>query len=181
MDFLLILTYFIIILLFIFSFYKIFIKINLNEKIDMSNKYILITGCDSGFGKASALKMDSIGYKIIAICLTDDGVNYLKLNSNVKPLKYDISDKNHIKDLKKEIELILNENNDNILWAIINNAGISGTAAPFDWFSDISNFEKVINVNLIGAANLTLQVSRFINKRLNLIYYLSINRYFYCI
>ena len=33
-------------------------------------KHIFITGCDSGFGNATAKKLDEMGFKVFAACFT---------------------------------------------------------------------------------------------------------------
>ena len=45
---------------------------------DYHQKHVLITGCDSGFGKAAATKLDSKGLNVIAACYTEPGETLLK-------------------------------------------------------------------------------------------------------
>ncbi|KAH9498879.1 hypothetical protein Btru_004930 [Bulinus truncatus] len=40
--------------------------------------YVLITGCDSGFGQGLACHLDRLGFHIFAGCLTNEGRKYLK-------------------------------------------------------------------------------------------------------
>ena len=44
----------------------------------LSTKYIFITGCDSGFGRRAAVRLDGMGCHVIAGCLTETGENDLK-------------------------------------------------------------------------------------------------------
>lgn len=37
------------------------------------DKYVLLTGCDSGFGRETALRLDSLGFNVFATCLTSEG------------------------------------------------------------------------------------------------------------
>ncbi len=37
---------------------------------NLDSRYILVTGCDSGFGRAAAKKLDSLDCHVIAACLT---------------------------------------------------------------------------------------------------------------
>ncbi len=39
------------------------------NKESRSNKAVLITGCDTGFGNVLAKQLDGLGYKVIATCL----------------------------------------------------------------------------------------------------------------
>ena len=38
-----------------------------------SNKYVFITGCDTGFGNLLVKKLDSLGFNVIAGCFTEKG------------------------------------------------------------------------------------------------------------
>ena len=41
--------------------------------VDLSRKFILITGCDTGFGKLLVQRLDAIGCNVFAGCLTQAG------------------------------------------------------------------------------------------------------------
>jgi len=43
-----------------------------------SDRYIFITGCDSGFGHALAKRLDSLGCHVFAGCFTEKGETELK-------------------------------------------------------------------------------------------------------
>lgn len=43
-----------------------------------SDVYVLITGCDSGFGNEAARRFDRLGCHVFAGCLTDEGKESLK-------------------------------------------------------------------------------------------------------
>lgn len=45
---------------------------------DISEKCVLVTGCDSGFGEAIAIALDKLGCHVIAACLTQDGAHHLR-------------------------------------------------------------------------------------------------------
>jgi dehydrogenase/reductase SDR family protein 9 len=51
-----------------------------NKKITRrpSETIIVITGCDSGFGEMASRALAKLGYKVVAACLTDDGMKRLK-------------------------------------------------------------------------------------------------------
>lgn len=40
---------------------------------NFGSKFVLITGCDSGFGRLTALRLDRLGFHVIATCLTKTG------------------------------------------------------------------------------------------------------------
>lgn len=45
---------------------------------DKANKYVYITGCDTGFGNLLARHLDKIGFRVIAGCYTEKGEEELK-------------------------------------------------------------------------------------------------------
>ncbi|XP_019330193.1 PREDICTED: 17-beta-hydroxysteroid dehydrogenase type 6-like, partial [Aptenodytes forsteri] len=44
----------------------------------LSEKYVLITGCDSGFGNLLARQLDARGLRVLAACLTETGAAQLR-------------------------------------------------------------------------------------------------------
>ena len=44
---------------------------------DISGKYVVITGCDTGFGNMLAKHLDQFGVNVFASCLTKDGMTTL--------------------------------------------------------------------------------------------------------
>ncbi|NXE57670.1 H17B6 dehydrogenase, partial [Casuarius casuarius] len=45
---------------------------------DLAEKYVLITGCDSGFGNLLARQLDARGLRVLAACLTEPGAAQLR-------------------------------------------------------------------------------------------------------
>uniref|UniRef100_A0A8C6GEJ6 Retinol dehydrogenase 16 n=1 Tax=Mus spicilegus TaxID=10103 RepID=A0A8C6GEJ6_MUSSI len=44
----------------------------------LQDKYVFITGCDSGFGNLLARQLDRRGMRVLAACLTEKGVEELR-------------------------------------------------------------------------------------------------------
>jgi len=82
-----------------------------SSKIDLKGKYVLITGCDSGFGRQTAIKLDKMGAFVLATCLTKEGEQSLKSVSSdkLKAFQMDVTNSRQIEDVysqvKKEISL----------------------------------------------------------------------------
>lgn len=50
---------------------------------NLTDKYVFITGCDSGFGNQLARQLDARGLRVLAACLTEKGAQQLeKLTSD---------------------------------------------------------------------------------------------------
>ena len=45
---------------------------------NLTEKYVFITGCDSGFGRALARQLDARGMRVLAACLTQKGAEELE-------------------------------------------------------------------------------------------------------
>jgi len=59
-----------------------------------SGRYVLITGCDSGFGKRAARALDAAGCHVIATCLTLQSTSSLQdvCSSRLTALQMDVTD-----------------------------------------------------------------------------------------
>ena len=75
-------------------------------KIDIKGKYVLITGCDTGFGRATAIKLDKMGACVLATCLTKEGELRLKSETSdkLKTFQMDVTNSKQIKDVYEEIK-----------------------------------------------------------------------------
>lgn len=45
---------------------------------ELTDKYVFVTGCDSGFGNLLCKKLDRKGFRVLAGCLTEKGADDLK-------------------------------------------------------------------------------------------------------
>jgi hypothetical protein len=78
---------------------KLFMRV-LN-KIKISNykgRYVLVTGCDSGFGYLLTKRLDLLGFNVFAGCLTKAGVENLRseCSEKVTAVQLDVSNDDNI-------------------------------------------------------------------------------------
>lgn len=61
---------------------------------DKDQKYVYITGCDTGFGNLLARHLDQLGYRVIAGCYTEKGEDELKKKASdrLTTVQLDVSD-----------------------------------------------------------------------------------------
>ena len=45
----------------------------------IKKKFVLITGCDSGFGRVAAKMLDEKGFHVFATCMTEEGEEQLQV------------------------------------------------------------------------------------------------------
>src|SRR5688572_25449596 len=62
-----------------FILYKILDRLIRIPRVgNYKNRYILVTGCDTGFGNLIAKRLDQLGCQVFAGCLTEKGETELK-------------------------------------------------------------------------------------------------------
>ena len=76
---------------------------------NLDTKYVFITGCDSGFGRETAIRLDKMGVHVLAACLTKQGSQDLKSMSSgkLKTFQMDITDSQQIKDVFRQVKNLL--------------------------------------------------------------------------
>ena len=95
------------ILLVFFAIYKLLDRVLRIPYIGrLSDRYILITGCDTGFGHAAAKRLDSMGCHVFAGCLTENGERELKksCSDRLMPISLDVTKPESIKNAFKVIK-----------------------------------------------------------------------------
>lgn len=117
-------------------------------------KAVFISGCDSGFGKRLVEKLEALDeFLVFAGVFTEEGKQQYEGKKKViaVPLDVtsDVSVKNALDITKQELS-----SRDSILWAVVNNAGILTRPSPTEW-QDVSNYERMMSVNLYGVVRLT--------------------------
>jgi NAD(P)-dependent dehydrogenase (short-subunit alcohol dehydrogenase family) len=118
----------------------------------MSVSYILVTGCDSGFGRSTVeLLVKSVPSAKIFACYH---TTWIPLGSSrIIPIQIDITSdtsvENTLSMVRKELD-----SNDGQLIGLVNNAGGLVTAGPAEW-SSIEDDVSQMNLNYIGSVRVT--------------------------
>ncbi|XP_063300825.1 retinol dehydrogenase 7-like [Pelobates fuscus] len=129
---------------------------------NLSDKYVLITGCDTGFGNLLAKQLDRRGMQVLAACLTEEGAEDLKKNasSRLQTVILDVTDSQSVSSAAKWVTQIVRDKG---LWGLVNNAGILVPIAPNEWL-DKEDFRKILDVNLFGMVDVTLNLLPLVKK-----------------
>ncbi|XP_063964661.1 retinol dehydrogenase 16-like isoform X2 [Lytechinus pictus] len=127
------------------------------------DKYVFITGCDTGFGNKLAKQLDTKGVHVIAACLTEKGRRDLDdvTSGRVKTLLLDVTDHDSVAKAYGEVLKIIPH--ERALWGVVNNAGVSNIAALME-LSKRQDYEKVLAVNLFGVIDVTLTFLPLLKK-----------------
>ncbi|KAK5613822.1 hypothetical protein CRENBAI_015702 [Crenichthys baileyi] len=120
------------------------------------DKYVYITGCDSGFGNNLAKHLDKLGFRVIAGCYTERGELELKELSSERltTISLDVTKSESVKKVAASIKSLVGEKG---LWAVVNNAGVATPSGPTEWLT-IEDYKSMLAVNLDGVIAVTLSV-----------------------
>ena len=118
--------------------------------INPNGKYVLISGCDTGFGHALTIELDKQGFNVLAGVFVPDNVTALKneLSPRATVFQLDISKQ---EDIDAAYDLVKDKTN--TLHALVNNAGIA-VNGNIDWTS-IEMMRKLMDVNFFGHVAMT--------------------------
>ncbi|XP_042307256.1 retinol dehydrogenase 16-like [Sceloporus undulatus] len=128
----------------------------------LTEKYVFITGCDSGFGNLLARQLDARGFRVLAGCLTQQGAEKLK-EATSERLQTTLLDVTSTESVIKAMEWAKGLVGDKGLWGLVNNAGISVPTAPNEWLTK-EDFQKILDINLLGVFDVTKHMLPLLRK-----------------
>ncbi|KAM9825281.1 11-beta-hydroxysteroid dehydrogenase type 2 [Syngnathus typhle] len=118
-------------------------------------KAVVITGCDSGFGKATARHLDGLGFRVFATVLEAEGEGACELQRACSPrlslLQLDITQPQQVRGALAQVQAQLGPQG---LWALVNNAGVCVNFGDIE-LSQMSTFRGCMEVNFFGTLNVT--------------------------
>lgn len=152
----------------------------------LEEKFVLITGCDSGFGDLLARQLDARGLRVLAGCLTESGAARLRetASSRLQTVLLDVTSSSSIAAAAAWVQERVGERGRRGgragrgggtvrvpaepvpvagLWGLVNNAGIAVPAAPNEWLRK-EDFVAVLNVNLVGLIEVTLSLLPLVKR-----------------
>lgn len=123
---------------------------------------VLVTGGSSGIGKEIVNMFASKGYDIVFTFLTHEQEAFAlkeELEKRVKVLclSCDVTSEEDVKELAKCVKETFGK-----IDCLVNNAGISLDNKIFD--KSLSEFRKVLDVNLVGTFNVTKHISKIMDS-----------------
>ncbi|KIH60270.1 oxidoreductase, short chain dehydrogenase/reductase family protein [Ancylostoma duodenale] len=143
---------------------------------DLENKAVFITGCDSGFGKALAIRCAERAMPVFAGCMFEKSITEYKVLSRnyrtpIDAFILDVTNDGSVDNAKKYVEnrtqkygaqvrdmlsFFLSAVHDTILGlhGVVNNAGVLGHTF-FDDFLTVDDYKNVAEVNTWGVIRVT--------------------------
>lgn len=78
----------------------------LTSTVDIKGKFVLITGCDSGFGRETAIRLDKMGVCVLATCLTKQGEESLKsvTSNKLQTFQLDVTNTKQVEEVYEEVK-----------------------------------------------------------------------------
>jgi 2-dehydro-3-deoxy-L-rhamnonate dehydrogenase (NAD+) len=119
------------------------------HQFDLKNRTAIITGGAQGFGFDIAKRFLDSGSKVIIWDIDKDELLQASKKLNTTNLSYNIVDVSDHEQVKNTVAEITKKSNIDIL---INNAGITGSTNSL-WNYDVTEWNKIININLMGTFN----------------------------
>jgi NAD(P)-dependent dehydrogenase (short-subunit alcohol dehydrogenase family) len=128
---------------------RIFLALARRKKLILQNRWIVVTGCDSGIGMGLMKKLIEDQASVIAFCLTEEGSKAaLEAGAKLAP-RLDITDTAAVQDSCDQVIQICGER----LWGL---AHVAGFAQPgFIEFQNMSNFRRTMDVNFFAITDIT--------------------------
>lgn len=125
------------------------------QLLSADGKAVFITGCDSGFGKATAKRLDSLGFQVFATVLDLNGEGAQELRRSCSPrltvLQVDITQPQQVQQALADTRAKLGLTG---LWGLVNNAGVCVNFGDSE-LSLMSNFRGCMEVNFFGTLSVT--------------------------
>ncbi|KAK3760686.1 hypothetical protein RRG08_010659 [Elysia crispata] len=137
--------------------------LHLPKVTNYRRKYVVITGCDGGFNKLLALRLDALGFNVFAGCANKIGKDALAeiCSPHLKPALLDVTSGESVQNFLNFVKGHLPA--DTGIWALVNNASISGNIAPTELLTN-EDYLKVLDVNLLGPVEMTRSFLTLIRK-----------------
>lgn len=77
--------------------------------VNTHGKYVIVTGCGSGFGRAIALRLQEYGFRVIATCKTQEAAEKLSQETDERTLvmRLDVRESKQIYEVYEVIKKVL--------------------------------------------------------------------------
>jgi 11-cis-retinol dehydrogenase len=137
-------------IIFIYVSYRLYQHFFPTPDINPRDKYVLISGCDTGFGNGLAIELDKQGFNVLAGVYNSNNIDLLTkiLSARATVFQLDVTRQ---EDIDAAYEIVSNKTK--VLHALVNNAGI-GSGGYIDWVS-LEFMRKLMDVNFFGHVAMT--------------------------
>ncbi|CAF0755453.1 unnamed protein product [Adineta ricciae] len=151
-----------ILIIVVYGSYRLYQHLYPTPEVTPHGKYVLITGCDTGFGRTLAIELDRQGFHILAGIYNSDNQKALEneLSSRATVFSLDITQPAQV-----DAAYQLVKTKTDTLHALVNNAGIDQDGL-IDWIS-LDFMRRMMEVNYFGHVNMTKTFLPLLIKKRN--------------
>jgi hypothetical protein len=135
--------------IFLYAAFRLYVAYIVSPITPAPHLAVVVTGCDSGFGRELALSAADAGFTVFAGCLTPQTSWPGPTSPRLIPLLMDVTNDGQVQEAVRSVEQWLAANDDSQqpprrrLHALVNNAGVGGIGLV-DWM-DVKFYELCIN------------------------------------
>ncbi|KAK3094593.1 hypothetical protein FSP39_003745 [Pinctada imbricata] len=125
--------------------------------------YVVITGCDTGFGRLAAERFDGLGMHVFAGCLQEESTQELResCSDRIFPVLLDVTKQDDIQRLVSVVKEKIPHGKG--LSGLLNNAGINGIDGLLESLGS-EQFMPAFKVNLFGTIDVTKSLMPFLRR-----------------
>ena len=109
---------------------------------------VVVTGCDTGFGRDLSMQLMREGFVVFCGCLRKESLKDFKDEKLAMPLLMDVTKDSDVDKAAKAVSDWLAKDDKRYFHALVNNGGV-GSPGLIDW-APLADFEKMSEVNYIG-------------------------------
>jgi NAD(P)-dependent dehydrogenase (short-subunit alcohol dehydrogenase family) len=119
------------------------------QRLDMTGRWLVVTGCDSGIGLGVVTALAACRAKVIACCYTEEGSKKALAAGAAWAPQLDLTHDDAVRNIAQEI----NSRTEGLLWGVVHAAG---TVMPgFVDYQPIHSYRQVMAVNFFAPVLLT--------------------------
>jgi NAD(P)-dependent dehydrogenase (short-subunit alcohol dehydrogenase family) len=130
-------------------FGRLFRAVRERARLEMKNRWVVITGCDSGIGLGVVEQLAAEGADVIACTYTAEGAERAAKAGAKQTLQFDITNESAVQNAVNQINQMTGGN----LWALVHNAGM--VQPGFVEYQLMETYRRVMDVNYFAVVNLT--------------------------
>ncbi len=118
-------------------------------RLDVSERWVVVTGCDSGFGRGVVAELVARGCRVVAFCFSPSGAEAaLAAGAKAAPC-LDLTDEKAVASAAVAVEELCGGE----LWGLVHNAGV--VLPGFVDYQPLSFYRRVMDVNFFAPVQLT--------------------------
>lgn len=136
----------------LFALRRVLAALRRRTRMDVAGRWIVVTGCDSGFGRGVVERLVGRGARVVAFCFTEEGAEHaLQEGAALAPV-LDLTDADALRAAADQVRAACG----GTLWGLVHNAGV--VLPGFIDYQPLEFYRRVMDVNFFAPVDLTQQL-----------------------